>query len=117
MGFLFPRHGLGFRWTGFVGKERKTGSIMATTVSHKGSRGMCAADKCLHYADENGDAEGDILIKGGTEESKKWLVRCIQEERSEGRTVVEEAPKKVKGSNGVVERAVQEIDGRVTRDI
>eukprot|EP00973_Karenia_brevis_P031845 4394143-Karenia_brevis.AAC.1 len=42
----------------------------------------------------------------------KLLVRCIQEERREGRTVVEEAPEKVKGSNGVVERAVQEIKGR-----
>eukprot|EP00973_Karenia_brevis_P034879 4814014-Karenia_brevis.AAC.1 len=43
----------------------------------------------------------------------KMLVRSIQEERKEGRTVVEEAPKKVKGSNGVVERAVQEIEGRI----
>eukprot|EP00973_Karenia_brevis_P083455 11575775-Karenia_brevis.AAC.1 len=31
----------------------------------------------------------------------------------EGKTVIEEAPKKVKGSNGVVERAVQEIEGRI----
>eukprot|EP00973_Karenia_brevis_P023825 3286154-Karenia_brevis.AAC.1 len=35
------------------------------------------------------------------------------EERHACRTVVEEAPKKVKGSNGVVERAVQEIEGRI----
>eukprot|EP00973_Karenia_brevis_P080283 11136127-Karenia_brevis.AAC.1 len=41
------------------------------------------------------------------------LVRSIQEERSEGKTVVEEAPKKVKGSNGIVERAVPEIEGRI----
>eukprot|EP00973_Karenia_brevis_P016035 2191497-Karenia_brevis.AAC.1 len=42
----------------------------------------------------------------------KVLVWSIQEERSEGKTVGEEAPKKVKGSNGIVERAVQEIEGR-----
>eukprot|EP00973_Karenia_brevis_P041884 5797802-Karenia_brevis.AAC.1 len=41
------------------------------------------------------------------------LVRSIQEERGEGKAVVEEAPKKVKGSNGIVERAVQEIEGRI----
>eukprot|EP00973_Karenia_brevis_P069842 9710780-Karenia_brevis.AAC.1 len=43
----------------------------------------------------------------------KLLVRSIQEERHESKTVVEEAPKKVKGSNEIVERAVQEIEGRV----
>eukprot|EP00973_Karenia_brevis_P069827 9708616-Karenia_brevis.AAC.1 len=62
---------------------------------------------------ENGDAKRDILVKSDTEESMKLLVRFIQEERHEGRTVVEEAPKKVKGSNGTVERAVQEVEGRV----
>eukprot|EP00973_Karenia_brevis_P078436 10889758-Karenia_brevis.AAC.1 len=43
----------------------------------------------------------------------RMLIRNIQEERREVKTVVEEAPKKVKGSNGVVERAVQEIEGRI----
>eukprot|EP00973_Karenia_brevis_P085715 11890750-Karenia_brevis.AAC.1 len=43
----------------------------------------------------------------------KRLVRSIQEERVEGKTVVEEAPKKAKGSNCIVERAAQEIEGRI----
>eukprot|EP00973_Karenia_brevis_P052751 7330993-Karenia_brevis.AAC.1 len=43
----------------------------------------------------------------------KCLIRGIQEERKEGKTVVEESPVKVKGSNGVVERAVQEIEGHM----
>eukprot|EP00973_Karenia_brevis_P047599 6606123-Karenia_brevis.AAC.1 len=42
----------------------------------------------------------------------KLLVRCIQEERHDNKTIVEEMPKGSKGSNGVVERAVQEIEGR-----
>eukprot|EP00973_Karenia_brevis_P055717 7748062-Karenia_brevis.AAC.1 len=41
----------------------------------------------------------------------EFLVTCIQE--PDGRTAVEEAPKKVKGSNGIVQRAVHEIEGRV----
>eukprot|EP00973_Karenia_brevis_P011635 1574293-Karenia_brevis.AAC.1 len=55
----------------------------------------------------------DILIKSDTEEAMKLLVRCIQEEREGCRTNVEEVPKGSKGSNGMVERAVQEIEGRI----
>eukprot|EP00973_Karenia_brevis_P084508 11729900-Karenia_brevis.AAC.1 len=42
----------------------------------------------------------------------RTLVRSIQE-TGDGKTVVEEAPKKVKGSSGIVERAVQEMEGRI----
>eukprot|EP00973_Karenia_brevis_P054947 7639997-Karenia_brevis.AAC.1 len=59
---------------------------------------------------ENGDAKVDILVKSDTEESMKMLFRSTQEERREVKTVIEEAPKKVKGSDGVAERAVQEIE-------
>eukprot|EP00973_Karenia_brevis_P036207 4992385-Karenia_brevis.AAC.1 len=82
---------------------------MATTVPHKGGRGMFAVDRCLDFVYEDGDARVDIVVKSDTEESMRMLMRSIQEERKEVKTVVEEAPKKVKGSNGVVERAVQDI--------
>eukprot|EP00973_Karenia_brevis_P005098 700246-Karenia_brevis.AAC.1 len=75
---------------------------MATTVPHKGGRGMFAVDKCVDLVGENGDSKRDILMKSDTEESMELLVKCIKEERHEGRTVVEEAPKKVKGSNRAV---------------
>eukprot|EP00973_Karenia_brevis_P095054 12425470-Karenia_brevis.AAC.1 len=67
---------------------------MATTVPHKGGRGMFAVDRCLDFIDENGGSKVDLLIKSDTEEAMKMLVRSFQEERSEGKTVVEEAPKK-----------------------
>eukprot|EP00973_Karenia_brevis_P058099 8088532-Karenia_brevis.AAC.1 len=89
---------------------------MATTVPQKVGRGMFATDKCLNFIDENGDAEMDILIKSDTEDAMKLLVRCIQKERHGIRTSVEEVPKGSKGSNGIVERAVQEMEGR-TRSI
>eukprot|EP00973_Karenia_brevis_P067966 9455799-Karenia_brevis.AAC.1 len=41
------------------------------------------------------------------------FVKYVKEERHEVKPVVEEPPKKVKGSNGVVERAVQDIEGRI----
>ena len=37
----------------------------------------------------------------------------IQKLRAEGRTLVEEAPKGSKGSNDIVERALQEIEGGI----
>eukprot|EP00973_Karenia_brevis_P021422 2944196-Karenia_brevis.AAC.1 len=43
----------------------------------------------------------------------KLLIKSIREERTDCKTVVEEAPRKVKGNNGIVERAVQEIEGRI----
>eukprot|EP00973_Karenia_brevis_P026822 3700992-Karenia_brevis.AAC.1 len=43
----------------------------------------------------------------------KLLVRCIQEERQESKTNFEEVLKGSKGSNGIVERAVQDIEGRI----
>eukprot|EP00973_Karenia_brevis_P015587 2133109-Karenia_brevis.AAC.1 len=78
---------------------------MATTVPHKGGRGGFAVDRCLEFIEETGDHSGDILIKRDTEESMRLLVKMIKEDRVKGRTVVEEAPKGVKGSNGIVERA------------
>eukprot|EP00973_Karenia_brevis_P010446 1418920-Karenia_brevis.AAC.1 len=43
----------------------------------------------------------------------KLLVRCIQEERPDNKTAVEEVPKGSKGSDGIVERAVHEMEGRI----
>eukprot|EP00973_Karenia_brevis_P018796 2575646-Karenia_brevis.AAC.1 len=76
---------MGYRWTVVVGKERKSGAIMATTVPQKGGR------------DEVGDSKRDILIKSDTEEAMRMLMRCVKEERQDVKTVIEEAPKKVKG--------------------
>eukprot|EP00973_Karenia_brevis_P090669 12403637-Karenia_brevis.AAC.1 len=78
---------------------------MATTVPHKGGRGGFAVDKWLDFIEEAGDHSNDILIKSDTEEAMKLLIKMIKEDRVNGRTVVEEAPKRVKGSNGIVERA------------
>eukprot|EP00973_Karenia_brevis_P046282 6416655-Karenia_brevis.AAC.1 len=72
---------------------------------------MFAVERCVDFIDEVGDSKRDILIKSHTEEAMRMLMRCVKDERPDVKTVVEEAPKKVKGSNGIVERAVQEIEG------
>eukprot|EP00973_Karenia_brevis_P006719 913630-Karenia_brevis.AAC.1 len=67
---------------------------MATTVPQRGGRGMFAIDKCSDFIHEAGDAKVDILVKSDTEEAMKLLIKSIQEERTDCKTVVEEAPKK-----------------------
>ena len=86
---------------------------MGTAVPMKGSTGKFTTDKCLEFFDENGDRESKILIKTDQENAIEILVRDIVEDRPEGKTLVEEVPIKSKGSNGLVERACQDVEGRI----
>ena len=96
-----------------VGKERSSKSFMATTVPMKGGSGKFPIDKCLEFICDNGDSELNIIVKTDQEPAIEALVKEIVVMRKEGRSIVEEAPKKSWGSNGVVERAVQEVEGIV----
>jgi hypothetical protein len=44
--YCFPGDEFGFKWTVWVGEERKTKLWMATTVPVKGSSGKFSTDKC-----------------------------------------------------------------------
>ena len=70
-------------------------------------------DKCEEFVEENGDRERDILVSTDQENSAHYLVKELVESRIEGKTMVEDSPKKSSGSNGVVERAVQEVEGSI----
>ena len=87
---------------------------MATSIPTKGvSLGRFSLHRCLNFIQENGDSERDIIIKSDQENSAKFLIKEIQETRLEGRTIPEESPVGSSGSNGVVERGVQEIEGEI----
>ena len=111
--YCFPGNELGFKWVVLVGKERSSGAFMATTVPMKGGTGRFAIDKCGEFIDENGDREGKVLTKTDQEPSIEYLVKGIVEDRTEGRTIIEESPVRSSGSNGIVERGVQEIEGQI----
>ena len=100
---------MGYKWTVLVGRERRTKAWMATTIPAKGGMGRFAVDKCLEFIAECGDSERDIIIKSDQENSANYLVQEIVERRVENKTLVEESPKRSRGSNGVVERVVQEV--------
>ena len=101
--YCFPGDELGVKWTVLVGKERGSKSWMATAVPTKGmTSGKYSSDKCLELIEENGDTGNNILVKTDQEPAIACLIRDIVDNRKEGKTVPEEAPKESSGSNGIV---------------
>ncbi len=111
--YCFPGDELGFKWTILVGKERISKTWMATAVPNKGASGRFATDKFLEFMEENGDGDNNVIVKKDQEPSMEYLVKDIRDQRPEGRTIPEEWPVKSSGSNGIVERGVQEIEGGI----
>ena len=107
---------MGYKLTVLVGRERASGMTMATVVPMKGSSGKFAVDKALDLMIECGSGSGDVIVKTDQETAIEYLVKDIVEARGDengSRTIVEESPVKSKGSNGVMERAVQTIEGQI----
>ncbi len=111
--YCFPGDEFGYKLTALVGKERLSKNWMATAVPHKGSSGKFAVDKCLEFMDEMGDRESRIIVKNDQEPAMKFLIDDLVKSREDGRTILEESPVKSSGSNGVVERGVESIEGQV----
>jgi hypothetical protein len=111
--YCFPGDEFGFKWTVLVGKERGSKSWMATTVPVKGASGKFGIDKCLDFIEENGDREGNIIVKTDQEPAIQFLIKELIESREEGKTVPEESPVKSSGSNGIVEKGVGDVEGEV----
>ena len=111
--YCFPGDEFGFKWIVLVGKEKMSKSFFATAVPQKGASGKFASDKCIEFMDENGDAGSKVIVKTDQEPSIEYLKKDIIQDRPEGRTILENSPVKSSGSNGVVERGVQEIEGQI----
>ena len=82
----------------------------------KGSLGKFVLDKISEYIAECGFGSGDILLKSDQEPAIEILIKDIVAERGNemgSKTIVEESPVGSKGSNGVAERAVKEIEGQL----
>ena len=94
-----------------VAKERITGMILASAVPSK-TTGTFITNRIMAFLKEIGCEFGDLLAKFDQEPAIKGLVKGIVDERAEGRRVVEESPVGSSASNGIVERAVQELEGQ-----
>ena len=98
-----------------AGREKHMGMIMAIVVPMKGSTGRFAVDDVLEFMRECGNRNGDVIVKTDQEPAIGYLVKDIQEARADEsgtRTIIEESLVGSKGSNGIVERAVQTVEGQ-----
>ena len=81
------------------------------------TEGRYAMQKVLEFIHENGDTDNRIIIKSDGEASIQFLVKEVVEARQQGckevkpRTLVEQSPEGCSASDGVVEAAVQEMEG------
>ena len=90
--------------------ERYTKMKKAVVVPNKGSTGSYAARMAIELVNECGDRDRDVILKSDQEPAIKFLIDDVCVNRTGARTILELAPKGSKGSNGVVERAVQSVE-------
>ena len=96
-----------------AGQERLGGMKFAIAVPTEGGSGKFPVDKCLDVIEEVGDSNGRTIVKNDQEPSMQFLIKDLVEAREEGRCILEESPVKSSGSNGIVERGIQGIEGHV----
>ena len=108
--YCFPGDEGEHRLTVLVAVERYSKMKKAIVVPSKGSTGQYASRVVVGFVEELGDKDRDVILKTDQEPSIKFLVDDICTARTGAKTIKECAPKYSKGSNGVVERAVQAVE-------
>ena len=113
--FIGPKDAPGMTKTCLVIREAETRMTLAIMVPAKG-RQTYVIDRVLAFLEEIGHLSGSVIVKSDQEASLKALVEDIgraRGTRSSGRWIVENSPVRSSQSNGVIERAVQSIEGQV----
>ena len=108
--YCFPGDEEGEKLTILVVIEKETKMKKAVVVPSKGSTGRYAAKMVLELIAECGDKDRPILLKSDQEPAILYLIDDVSTSRTGAKTLAEQAPKRSKGSNGVVERAVQSVE-------
>ena len=93
--------------------ERYSRMKRMVVVPSKGSTGSYAARAVLELMEECGDRDAKVVVKSDQEPAIKFLVDDVRVNRTGAKTIVEMAPRGSKGSNGVIERAVQSMEQQV----
>lgn len=111
--YCFMGDDAGDKVTILVGRERTTGMTMATVVPLKGSSGQFAVLKILDFIKLCGAEESEAIIKTDQEPAIALLIKDVVQARQGVVTIVEKSPVGSSGSNGVVERAIQSVEGLI----
>jgi hypothetical protein len=108
--YCFPGDENGQKMTILVVIERRAKMKKAVVVPSKGSTGRYAARTVLDLINECGDKDSAVILKTDQEPAIKFFVDDVCTARTRAKTMVEQVPVRSKGSNGVVERAVQTVE-------
>jgi hypothetical protein len=111
--YCFPGKEMGFKLSILVGVERNAGAKVSVVVPQKGTTGKYASGEIVDFMNAQGFTFQDVVIKSDQENAIKYLADDVCMARTGAKTVKMLAPKRIKGSNGVVERAVQSVEGQL----
>ena len=98
-----------------VGRERETKAVMATVVPRKSS-GEWVTKRLMAWMRELGYEFCDVIVKSDNEPALVSLVEAwgkLRAAKGGKRMVIEHSPVHSSKSNGVVERAVQAVQGMI----
>ena len=118
--------------TSLVAKETTSKMVMATVVPMKGASIEFPVKRCLGFPKEIGLENADVVLKSDQENSIMDVLNNVARRRQadsklehfegrgpqtagprQGRAIPEASPTGSSGSNGVIERTVQAIEGQV----
>ena len=86
---------------------------MASVVPIKGTSGQFAVLRVLDFLKQCGAEESAVILKTDQEPAIEALIKDVVAARGQAATLVENSPVGSSGSNGVVERAVQGVEGQI----
>jgi hypothetical protein len=111
--YCFPGDDMGFKLAILVGVGRDTGAKVSVVVPQKGTTGKYASREVINFIDNQGCTFKDVVLKSDQENAIKFVVDDVCVARPGAKTVKINSPARVKGSNGVIERAVQSFEGQL----
>ena len=113
--FVGPEGAPGETRTCLVMREVDTRVALSMMVPAKG-REQYVVDRVVAFLEEVGCLHGDVVAKSDQESSIRALVEAVGQMKGikgSGRWIVEHSPVGSSQSNGVIERAVQSIEGQL----
>lgn len=113
--FVGPKDEPGQAKPCLVIREAESRMSLAVMVPSKG-RSTYVAERAVAFLEEIGCMNGDVIVKSDQEASIKALVEQIGRVRStrgSGKWIVEHSPVGASQSNGIIERAVQSMQGQL----
>ena len=113
--FVGPSDAPGETKTCLVVRDAETRMVMSTMVPAKG-RESFAVDRVTAFIEEIGYMHQDLIVKSDQESAVRAVVEEIGRARAatgSGKWIVEHSPVRSSQSNGIVERAVQSVQGQL----